>query len=120
MASLGRCCLTQALRRTASKNGRDGGHLQFFLNTHDSDRDFVHALERLLLPAHAELLRRAYDRWKPELRSEPGSAEEFVALALQEDFADVDTAYYQLSATITDALEALLKERQDEFVPVRP
>jgi hypothetical protein len=97
---------------------QNGGHLQFFLNTQDLGRDFVHALERMLLPAHAELLRRAYDRWRARPRSEPENAEEFVELARKEEFADVDTAYHQLSPTITDGLERLLKEHRDEFVRV--
>jgi len=88
---------------------QNGGHLQFFLNTQDSERDFVDALEGLSLPAHAKLLRCAYDRWKGRPRSEPARAEEFVAAALHEEFADVDAAYHQLNPTTTDALNALVK-----------
>jgi hypothetical protein len=94
--------------------------LQFLLNTQDSERDFVYALERLLLPHHAELLRRAYDKWRGESRSAPASAEDFVALALQEEFGDIDAAYHRLSPTIMDVLATLLKENQDEFVRVTP
>jgi hypothetical protein len=97
---------------------RNGGHLQFFLNTHSLDRDFVEALERLSLPAHAELLRRANSRWRRQPRSDPSNPEEFAALAVQEEFGDVDSAYHQLHPTITDALQVCLKQHQDEFVRV--
>jgi hypothetical protein len=99
---------------------QNGGHLQFFLNTHPLDRDYARALEGLSLPAHAELFRRANSRWRCQRRSAPSKPEEFVALAVQEEFGDVDSAYHQLHPTITDALQVCLKEHQDEFVRVRP
>lgn len=80
---------------------QNGGHVQFFMNQPRSAQDVIAALERLSLRAHAALLRQAHE----------GRAG---------DFTEIDSAYHELTPTISRALSLLLAEHQAQFVRVAP
>ena len=98
---------------------QNGGHLQYFENSrllHASET--VEAFRALGATAQAGILERAIARWKSKERTSIETAKEYVAEALEGEFDDLDTEYYDCVPDTNAHLEKLLASRQDEFVEI--
>ena len=100
---------------------RNGGHLQYFLNSAGAHRHVaIDALVALGLTGHADILRRATAAWDSKPREEVETVDEFVNEALENEFGEYDGAYYDSLPDVDKALESYLAEHQEEFVIVLP
>jgi hypothetical protein len=96
-----------------------GGHLQFFVNGGiQRAAETAEALDSLGLPRQAAGLREAIARWRSRDRDQPRNAQEFSEACLEGEFRDLDSAYYALEPTVTDALRRYLAEYRDEYIEV--
>ena len=86
----------------------NGGHFQYFLNRPDETEWLLAAkmARDLGQVSVAENLEKAMARWQSAVRAEPETAEEFCEEALEDEFGDTDTRFYQLESNLIAALEA--------------
>ncbi|MBI4312681.1 MAG: DUF4375 domain-containing protein [Chloroflexi bacterium] len=98
---------------------QNGGHLQFFEN---SSGKYVpetrEALPQLGAHQQREVLLQAYKRRTSKPRKRIRTVEEYVETGLEQEFEDLDSAYYNCKPTITDLLEKWLDQNFDEFIEI--
>lgn len=95
---------------------QNGGHLQFFLNRPGHPMlETVLALETLGAKEHAEVLLQALKLSPP---ASPTTGEEFVAMALEDEFERLDKTFYSIVPTVTDLLESHLDTNIADFFMV--
>jgi len=98
---------------------QNGGHLQYFLNRGvDEARRAVAELPRLGAGVFSTLLEQAVEMWNEQERKRPGTAHEYVDIALEGEFSGFDFQYYEAVPTLNDLMEAHLALHQDLFVVV--
>jgi hypothetical protein len=96
---------------------QNGGHFQYFANQSGERADeTVSALEAIGAPAHADVLRRALARWQAYERLPPADSEEFVASALESEFADLDRAFHSCATTLVTVLERHLAQFEADYI----
>jgi hypothetical protein len=96
---------------------QNGGHLQYFEN--QGTGHVESALRGLqMIGAHLQhsLLSAAVARWLSNPRKRIETGEEYVATALQDEFGDLDSAYYSCKPDITSLLHAYLDSHFNDFV----
>lgn len=96
---------------------QNGGHLQFVLNRGpDQIQETVDALHRLGATAHAKLLEQAILLWNSKPRPNPSEVREYVDVALEPDFEDLDNAFYSFPVELTTFLQQHLLKYEGEFI----
>jgi hypothetical protein len=96
---------------------QNGGHLQFFTNRSGEHADeTVSALEAIGAPAHADVLRRTLARWQACEHLPPADSEEFVARALESEFADFDSAFHSCETTLVMVLQRHLAQFEVDYI----
>jgi len=98
---------------------QNGGHLQYFINRGvDEARSAVIELPRLGAAKYGDLLKRALAAWDEQARERPQTAQEYVDVALENEFGGFDAEYYAMTPTLIEVLEAHLSAHQVRFVLV--
>ena len=103
---------------------QNGGHLQYFENMfsrygHKEDILVLATLEALKIigaEEQAEILSQASEQHSAKKRKHPLTVEEFVNLALEDEFGEFDKRYYHCSPDINSYLEEYLQTHMSEFV----
>ena len=96
---------------------QNGGHLQFFLNRGtDLVEETLASLRANGLPCHASVLRRAAEAWLASERRAPDSVEEYVEIALEDEFGEFDQAFHGCRPDVHEALQRHLERHRDEYV----
>lgn len=97
----------------------NGGHLQYFENQgiHHLE-ETISALKNIGADKQSQILSAAGKRYLKKRRNPVLSAAEFVFKALEGEFDEFDSKYYNCSPTVNDFLEKYLKSHQDQFVQI--
>ena len=67
-------------------------------------------------PAHARVLEQALTRWRSAARLRPADALEYVAVALEAEFDDLDTAFHDCEVTLIQVLRRHFVEHEGNFI----
>ena len=105
---------------------QNGGHLQFFENTSirykDKEKNAISltlkALKNIGARKQASILSQASRRYFAQKREHPATVEEFVELALEGEFEEIDKRYYHCSPDMNYFLEKYLQTHMTEFVKI--
>jgi hypothetical protein len=105
---------------------QNGGHLQFSENTsiHYQDKDknaislTLKALKNIGARKQANILSQASRRYFAQKEEHPATVKEFVDLALEDEFEEIDERYYNCSPDINYYLEKYLQTLMTEFVKI--
>jgi len=95
---------------------QNGGHYIFFENTgikHASD--VMNALELIGAEKQKKVFKEALDVWKSKERKPIENPEDLVTEALEGEFADLDSEYYECLPDIPHYLEAYLEKHKEEI-----
>jgi hypothetical protein len=96
---------------------QNGGHLQYFENRPaELAQETIRALVALGAAPQAAVLTSASERWMCRPRVKPRTVQEYVEESRKMEFADLDTAYYSLSPTVTGLLEKYLESSVAAFL----
>jgi hypothetical protein len=95
----------------------NGGHLQYFNNRGIEDgEETIQALDSIGVGAKARILERGIERWMSKARKRTIDLEEYVAIASEEEFNDLDAAFCEAFEEITKALERYLARHEADFI----
>jgi len=98
---------------------QNGGHLQYFEN-----RKGMHLSETLtalgVLKANCQqkVLQDAADLFFSRQRTPIQTPEEYITIALKEEFSELDSRFHECSPSLTECLEAYLQHHQSSLVIV--
>jgi Domain of unknown function (DUF4375) len=96
---------------------QNGGHLQYFENRGGAEaQEAVTALGRLGASCQARVLARAVARYVAKTRPEIASVTEYVEVALEGEFDDLDREFHDCRPSLVEALQKYLEQHQGEFV----
>lgn len=96
---------------------QNGGHLQYFENRGVREAELaVRALNRLDVACQARVLAEAAARYAATTRATITSVANYVEVALDGEFEDLDSAFHDCSPSLIEALEKYLKRHESEFV----
>jgi hypothetical protein len=98
---------------------QNGGHLQFFENEPAAVIEpTLASLGAIGAEVYAPILSEAISRRRSKQGKTLESIEDYIAEALEDEFADLDEAYYMAQPPMIELLENYLNKWQDEFVVV--
>jgi hypothetical protein len=96
---------------------QNGGHLQYFENRGTAESsETISALGRLGATCQADVLSRAAARYSGKPRPKIESVDEYIDVALEGEFDDLDQAFHACQSSLVEALEKYLAGNQREFV----
>lgn len=96
---------------------QNGGHLQYFENRRDDPvTETIQALDALGAHAQARILEQAVARWNSAGRLPAADLDEYVAIALEGEFEDLDGAFYRCPVQILDHLGHHLAAHEADFI----
>jgi len=96
---------------------QNGGHLQFFENRGVSSVDeTVKSLKIMGAEFHAKLIQEALKVYEANVDGPIETAEEFVAMAGEEDFEKLDTTFYTSDEELNDYMEKYLDKHFNDFI----
>jgi hypothetical protein len=104
----------------------NGGHLQYFTNdAGEYADDTVTALRAIGANDLATILTEATARWTSAARLGPADADEYVAVALEQEFRDLDDAFYALDvpgnpSRLHDLMKRYVDKHYDAFLVRAP
>jgi hypothetical protein len=97
----------------------NGGHLQYFENAGtECLSETIAALGLLEARCQKSVLIDASELYLSSTRSHPTSVEEYVELALEEEFSDFDARFHECSPTLQKRLEEHLERNQSSFIRI--
>jgi len=97
----------------------NGGHLQFFENRGSAEVPAtIDALKKMSVPQIGDILQEAIRLWESKERPPLETVDDFVAEALEEEFADLDRRFYEADTDLQNALENYVLANRDEFVEI--
>jgi hypothetical protein len=96
---------------------QNGGHLQYFTNnSYERSEEALRSLVELGAGGHARVLEQALTRWRSAARLRPADAMEYVAVALEAEFDDLDTAFHNCEVTLMQVLQRHFVEHEGNFI----
>ena len=96
---------------------QNGGHLQYFSNRGiEEATEAVGALVKLGARVHAAVLESALASIPPDSDSSPVSAEEYVAIALEDPYGEFDQAFHEARPPLQSVLESYLESHLSAFI----
>jgi hypothetical protein len=96
---------------------QNGGHLQYFTNQGlERGEEAIASLDALGAGAYARILEQAQARWRSAKRLPPADALDYVAVALEAEFDDLDLAFGNCDVTLIQVLERHFAKHKDDFV----
>ena len=96
---------------------QNGGHLQFFENERIERAEAIfRSLHAIGASCQARVLEAAISRWRRVNRESPQSVEDYVKLALEGEFSDLDAQFYDCIPTMRQFLERYLDQNETEFI----
>ena len=98
---------------------QNGGHLQFFENRGaEYLRETVEALGQLGAVCQQRVLQEAVAIWLSRVRPRIETVEEFCEVAIEEEFAALDSRFAECDPPLQTKLEEYLSRRQSSFVVI--
>jgi hypothetical protein len=94
----------------------NGGHLQFFLNQGGDPIKTIEALHSAGAFPQARILEQGLKRWESRARPKRNETYDYLALARQREFDDLDRAFGECAVSLTDVLESLLREHEAKYI----
>jgi len=96
---------------------QNGGHLQYFTNGHDERGEkTIESLGALGAEAQAQVLVSALARWRSAARLPPADAQEYEAIALENELEDLDRAFHACPIQLLDVLMRHFAEHEADFI----
>ena len=96
---------------------QNGGHLQYFTNhSYERSEEALRSLVELGASGHARVLEQALTRWRSAARLRPADVLEYVAVALEAEFDDLDTAFHDCEVTLMQVLQRHFVEHEGNFI----
>ena len=97
----------------------NGGHLQYFENRGTIQlNDTVHALTIIGANDQAKLLEDAYYIYSGKSRKAINTIEDYVDVAQEGEFNEIDMCFYDCNPQMQDILEEYLNRHRDQFVEI--
>jgi hypothetical protein len=98
---------------------QNGGHLQYFENHGSPSVDLtIKALQLMGGACQAKVLAEARARYESAERKHPETAHEYVSLALEEEFEDLDSQFGACEPSLEELLEKHLKENLGLYIEI--
>lgn len=95
---------------------QNGGHLQYFTNRSEGGEETIRSLGVLGADAQAQVLEKALARWRSAARLPPADAQEYVAIALENELEDLDRAFHECPIQLLDVLKRHFAEHEADFI----
>jgi hypothetical protein len=95
---------------------QNGGHLQYFENRGTDDaQDTISALVNIGAVHQKDIFEKALKLWSSKERMPIEEVDEYVSQALDGEFDDLDSEYYECLPDMNSYLEKYLERYKDEF-----
>lgn len=95
---------------------QNGGHLQYFENRGiDDSEDTANALKKIGAEKQKKVFEKALKIWKAKIRKPIEEIEEYVLEALEGEFEELDSEYYECSPDMNNYLEKYLEKNKNIF-----
>jgi hypothetical protein len=96
---------------------QNGGHFQFFSNhTNEQTGDTIVALKAMGAPSHARVLELALAKWRSAARIPPADTLEYLAIALESEFEDLDRAFHDCQETLIAVLQHHFSAHESDYI----
>lgn len=98
---------------------QNGGHLQYFLNRGAKfTKESINALKKIGASSQAIILTKTTNLFNTMELPRIDDAGDYIELAEEGKFLDLDLEYYEIEPTVNDFLEEYLEKYETEFVQV--
>ncbi|MFC7686410.1 DUF4375 domain-containing protein [Ureibacillus sp. GCM10028918] len=99
---------------------QNGGHLQYFLNRGTKlVKESVNALKTIGANSQAAILTKALNIFTTMELTKADSVDEYIEMAEEGKFLELDLEYYAIEPAIDDYLEQYLEKYETEFVLIK-